>query len=439
MDNAADSVYIGPANFNVARRPSISTNLIDAATLIAGKKPLTRPERKTNTASNTTESTDNRTGITVEIIRRTEDIEPIAATWDSLVFDHGLPPALSCAWIRTHLELGGSRDQDWLCFAAFDGTRLVGVLPVVQQPIKVAGQTRTLLVAPRDPHTPMSGLVAAPGREEAAAAAIFESMAGEIPGLFGLEHVMTSPTTGLGSYDGPKIGDFKCLKTLAGFYSYIPTVAALDKLYASLSRHFRRRLKKHRGRLDRLEGVKFEFIAGEEAHPDLLDRFMEVEASGWKGRGGSAIGTSEQLVRFYRTLVERLHERGVLEWHFVRADNRTIAGHLAVRTGRTLWIWKIGYDEDYSRCSPGVSLMEETICRADEDEKTDGIDLVTDRDWQDHWKPEKRPYYDMWFYPHGFLPAMFGVFPKKARWALRSIPGLKTFVNRVRSITGGDD
>jgi CelD/BcsL family acetyltransferase involved in cellulose biosynthesis len=283
---------------------------------------------------------------------------------------------------------------------------------------------------------PVTGPVCSGGREAVAVAVMLGSARRAFPDLLGLEFAQVTARSALGQLDRPRISEIMNLRHPAGFASFLPTLGSLDDLQKSLSSNFRKRLKKDRKKLNELPDVAFEVYTGREAAPDMLDRFAEVEAAGWKGRGGSAIASSEALLRFYRMLVKRLYRRGCLEWHFLSTGAQTIAGHLAVRSGRTLTLWKIGYNEEFSHCSPGVMLFERAVQNAFERDDVDGFDLVSDKDWHDNWRAEKQPYLDVWLYPRRPLSFLYGVLPKKARWALRRVPGLPALVRRLQGGTG---
>ena len=164
---------------------------------------------------------------------------------------------------------------------------------------------------------------------------------------------------------------------------------------------------------------------------------MKVEAAGWKSRAGSAILMSPKLIAFYQALTSRLADRGKLEWHFLSAEEKTIAAHLAVRCGRSLVLWKIGYDEEFAQCAPGSILLKHTIKRAFESGEIDEVNLVTNQSWHSNWKPHQRPYYDLWIYPLRPLPVIVGGLPKQSRIVLRRVPILRSVVRAVGRVLRG--
>ena len=161
---------------------------------------------------------------------------------------------------------------------------------------------------------------------------------------------------------------------------------------------------------------------------------MKVEASGWKKKEGTAIEQSPTLVSFYTALTKRLSALGWLEWHFLETDGRVIAGQMGVKMGRTLTLFKIGYDEEYSYCSPGNILFERVVERAYGQGDTDEINCITDMAWHDNWGMDKRPHYDLWIYPKHPIPFFFGALPRKARMRLSKITGLKAAYHQAKKL-----
>ncbi len=103
-----------------------------------------------------------------------------------------------------------------------------------------------------------------------------------------------------------------------------------------------------------------------------------------------------------------------------------------MRTGRTLVLWKIGYDEAYAACSPGFLLIGEMLQRAFADPATDAVNFVTDRTWLDSWRPEKHRYVDLWLYPRRLRSLVGGWWPRQARQRLRETPGVKPLLRALR-------
>ena len=95
--------------------------------------------------------------------------------------------------------------------------------------------------------------------------------------------------------------------------------------------------------------------------PSVLDEAFEVEARGWKGRSATALAHDARRASFYRHYLTSAAAEGTLVAAFLRLDGRAIAMQLAVDTGGRQWVLKIGFDEEYAKCSPGNVLTGEMI------------------------------------------------------------------------------
>jgi CelD/BcsL family acetyltransferase involved in cellulose biosynthesis len=93
----------------------------------------------------------------------------------------------------------------------------------------------------------------------------------------------------------------------------------------------------------------------------ILEEALEVEAANWKGSEGSAIARDKLRGPFYRHYAAAASAAGILRVCFLRVGGKAVAMQLAIERGRGFWLLKIGYREEFARCSPGMLLMAETI------------------------------------------------------------------------------
>jgi CelD/BcsL family acetyltransferase involved in cellulose biosynthesis len=88
-----------------------------------------------------------------------------------------------------------------------------------------------------------------------------------------------------------------------------------------------------------------------------LDDFFRLEASGWKGRIGTAAAKNERIHQFIVQALQALVAQDQAMIHQVRVGDQTIASAVTLRSGNSAWGWKIAYDETFARQSPGVQLL----------------------------------------------------------------------------------
>src|SRR5690606_15927483 len=84
--------------------------------------------------------------------------------------------------------------------------------------------------------------------------------------------------------------------------------------------------------------------------------FLALEASGWKGRAGTALAAEEAGRHYMSTICEAARARGQLHMLSLELDGRPVAMKCNFLSGSLAFTFKIAYDETYARHSPGVLL-----------------------------------------------------------------------------------
>jgi CelD/BcsL family acetyltransferase involved in cellulose biosynthesis len=82
--------------------------------------------------------------------------------------------------------------------------------------------------------------------------------------------------------------------------------------------------------------------------------FMRLEASGWKGRAGSALACRDDDRRFVAETFGEAFRRGRLQITGLDLDGRALARHIMLAAGEGAFTLKIAFDETYANCSPGI-------------------------------------------------------------------------------------
>lgn len=159
-------------------------------------------------------------------------------------------------------------------------------------------------------------------------------------------------------------------------------------------------LRGYRRRAERLGEVEFEIIPSEVSTLDQhLEELFRLEASGWKGREGSAILCHPHIHRFYTEYARSAAEAGMLRLFFLRIGGKTVAARLAVEHSKRLWDLRMGYDESFSRCAPGVLLTHETL-RYAVDQGLEAYEFLGRAEaWERHWPCEEEEYASTRVYP----------------------------------------
>ncbi|MGH7004651.1 MAG: GNAT family N-acetyltransferase, partial [Alphaproteobacteria bacterium] len=105
-----------------------------------------------------------------------------------------------------------------------------------------------------------------------------------------------------------------------------------------------------------------------------LEDFLALEASGWKGKRGSAMAVDRFRAAFAREAVNNLARRDLARIHTLELDGKVIAVLIVFVEAGEAWTWKTAYDETLSAFSPGVLLMIEVLKNHLDDPNIDRTD-----------------------------------------------------------------
>lgn len=123
----------------------------------------------------------------------------------------------------------------------------------------------------------------------------------------------------------------------------------------------RKEHKRLHNRLAEMGAVSARRIGGGEEVGPWLDRFLALEQAGWKGRAGSALGCEPGTEAFFRQAVAGAAEAGRLDFLSLDLDGRPIAMLVNFLTPPGGFSFKIAFDEEFARFSPGVLIQLENL------------------------------------------------------------------------------
>lgn len=132
----------------------------------------------------------------------------------------------------------------------------------------------------------------------------------------------------------------------------------------------RKEFRRQANRLAELGAVSFRTLdAGDDPAAWCAD-FLALESAGWKGdEGGEALAKSDATRRFFEEIVLGAAHAGALEMLRLDLDGRAIAMMVTFVTPPGAYSYKIAYDEEYARFSPGVLIELDNISRAFADDR----------------------------------------------------------------------
>jgi len=176
--------------------------------------------------------------------------------------------------------------------------------------------------------------------------------------------------------------------------AFLKSTAASGEAYLAASMRKKKRKEFNRlwNRLSELGDVQFTITNGGDDISETIDRFLRLEAKGWKGKRGTALRVRPDEKRYFETICKAAYRDGKFHCTELTLDGEPIAMLASFIAGRGLYTFKIGFDESYGRYSPGALLMMKMIDGCLKDERIDWVDscAIPNHPMIDHIWAERR-------------------------------------------------
>jgi len=165
---------------------------------------------------------------------------------------------------------------------------------------------------------------------------------------------------------------------------YVP-VPPSPELLERLPRSSRLRTKLRQIRRNMAEQGSLKFYRVNTADPDALHRLFALEASGWKGRGRSAVNCHAPVRQFFNELAESAARFGYLCLYMLEFEGELIAAHYSLNYRDRCYSPIVAYNEKFRQLAPGHLIVSE-ILRDCASRGITGYDITgEDQEWKMKW------------------------------------------------------
>jgi CelD/BcsL family acetyltransferase involved in cellulose biosynthesis len=335
----------------------------------------------------------------IETVGSQGALEALAPEWDRVAGMMQLP-MLSHAWVMACARTLHADDQLHLITVRQHGV-LTGIAPLVSR--KRAGITRLELIGVSSLYEP-SGLVY---KSETALDMLLQAI--RSVGQPVLLSRIRSPTRIASRWRAHAGARGITLTARPTGTLTVPIESSWSDYLARLParrRYDLRRARRHAEELGKV-GVRIHTPRPDEVAA-MFDEFVRIEAASWKARNGSSLSQRHTLRAFFLEYVRLASLSGVVRFSFLDVGGTTVAAQLSVEYADRLWVLKIGYDESWSRCSPGWQLLAETMRYAFDNRLKSYEFLGSDEPWLHGWRTEPRALDTVAWYPAS-MSGLFGL------------------------------
>jgi CelD/BcsL family acetyltransferase involved in cellulose biosynthesis len=317
-------------------------------------------------------------------------------------------PTLLPGWVAAFFRHRIKPNESWFCCIAFAGDELVGVLPLVVTPHPLFGTHWPLLRTPSDEYTASGDIALTTSCPAAVLQALLTEVRREVPCYLRLSLRAVRQTSPVWFALENISENYIVRRGRHWTYSYLD-VQGDFAAYLSTFGHMARNLRRFRTKLEKVGNVSMAVRKGSTATEDLLPEFLALEASGWKGRNGTAILHDPKATQFFTALVKNVSRCGHLEWHTIRVNEQLVAAQLAIRCGNCLCLVKYAFDEDFADCRPGTLLTELTLREGFSRPEIDEVNPMSDSEAHHIWHMPRDEYVDLRLIPRSFVSVLIQI------------------------------
>ena len=151
-----------------------------------------------------------------------------------------------------------------------------------------------------------------------------------------------------------------------------PASDADEYLKASIGGPSRKEFRRQQNRLGERGNLEFASLEYGGDVNAWIDELLQLEAISWKGQEGRALISRPEDRAYFEEIAVQAFRRGKLMMSALRLDGRAVAHKCNFLSKPGSFAFKIAYDDEFARYSPGVLLELENIRR---------LHLMPDIEW----------------------------------------------------------
>jgi len=153
-------------------------------------------------------------------------------------------------------------------------------------------------------------------------------------------------------------------------------LAGTDYLSSRLSGKRKQRLRKATRELEGLGTLSFRTVKSGNAVKSALQCFLELEAKGWKGKNKTALKSNANTESFCRQAVASMSDNGNCRIDSILLEGTVITSLITFENNGHFYPWKICYDEDFYKYSPGNLLATHATAQMAAEKNFKGLDSL---------------------------------------------------------------
>lgn len=333
-----------------------------------------------------------------------ELVDQIADAWRGLCDEAGDDEIFyRPEWAQAYFQAFHG-NAEVIVLSAWRGAKLRGVLPLVRHRVKAYGFPIVKLAVPGNVYSFRAGFTLCAGEEGGEVLRALWQSAQKLPQWDVIDIANVVEGNGvdrlreLALADGYATARKRISQTL-----YLTIGKPIDEKPANQTPwlaetrpKFRSHLRRSKRQMEEQGTLACRHV--EAADPEALEKFYELEGSGWKGAEGTAIRCDANAKRFYNLVAQAAASAGYLSLDFLELNGKPIAAHFGFNLRGRYFLAKAGYDESFRRQGPG-QLLVHAILGETPQRGLHEFDFVGPATWDEsRWASQRRTNYRIFIF-----------------------------------------
>jgi len=136
--------------------------------------------------------------------------------------------------------------------------------------------------------------------------------------------------------------------------------------------------------------LRLECYNSKDSISDALNKFIEIENSGWKGESNTSIKSNKSTYNFYNIIWNGFSNtaESKAQIYLLYLNDTAIAGSISFRHGDSIYLHKIAYEDSLTEFGPGSILVKLILEQEFLAKEVDTLCLNTNPKWANRWHPK---------------------------------------------------
>lgn len=296
-----------------------------------------------------------------EVINNFEDFLRLEGQWNSLLVESDQDEALMtheffCSWWETF-----GKDHEMLVVLVWENEELIAIAPLMRRKVKWRGAKAEVISCMANIQSNRTGLIIKGNRKNILSETLRFFKASEVYfDMFQLNYILKGSWTEINIIDTLQTCGYKYREMPHNFSPFISIKLDWQEYKKDRSRNFRHKLNRLNNLYRRLEDFNVIKYSNDKIE-DAINEVFSISEKSWQYDKDSFLVSTKKEQHFLYNLAIKMAEKGYLNIWVLKIREIPVAFVFNLTYKKRIYSLKIGYDQAYSKFSPGEFLISKAI------------------------------------------------------------------------------